>query len=40
MDCILCSEPIDRFDVETGAVEMFDGEAWHIECAHEYAEED
>ena len=39
MNCALCNEPIDLYDIDVGAVHEIDGSYWHPECIEEYFEE-
>ena len=40
MNCTLCNEPIDQYDLNMGDALIVDECCWHIECYEEYAEVD
>lgn len=40
MNCALCNEPIDQYDLEIGDVCELDEDFWHSECLEEYADDD
>lgn len=40
MNCALCNEPIDQYDLEMGDVQELDETFWHTECFEEYADDE
>jgi hypothetical protein len=40
MNCALCNEPIDQYDMDFGDVKELDDTFWHLECLEEYSDDD